>query len=268
MFTVNPWVSRIGLTVSALALTLNLSVAHSVPFASGLVVTGDNDLDTLFTFNGSGTLDVTAGGTSSSSAYPGVSSTDDSLTDIGDGVGFTGTASATGGTPTAPDEFAIGIDTVMSLTNTSASDIYAVTFRLSWSNYVNADGADAFADSELTLGSNGGFDDVFFNDLASDIPFGDEIAGIPTGNAGDPLSDSGDFLFSFLLNPTDVLDLELSWTLEGADFAGGLAEADLSAFLSIESVDVRAPLPGTLFLVGIGMILLPLQRRLRAHMQR
>lgn len=262
MFTVNHWARRIGLALTAVFFAFHLSIAHSVPFATGLVVTGDNTLDAGFLYNGSGTLDITLGGSSSNHVYPGTISTGGSLTDINDGVGFTGTAGVT------DDEFAIGIDTVMSLTNSSASDIYEVAFRLSYSNFVEASGGDAYADSELTLGSNGGFDDVFFSDLFTDTVNGNEVGGNPVAGFGGPLSESGDFTFDFLLNPSDILDLELSWTLEGGDFASGYAGADLSAFLSIDSVVVRTPLPGTLFLVGIGMILLPLQRRMRSYMQR
>lgn len=268
MFTVKHCIGRIGLTLTATALVFHFSVAQAVPFSTGLSITGSTTFDDSFSFGSSGGFSVVESGATTASTYDTVPIvTGDNpltglLTDFGDGFGFTGSASVT------DDGFAAGVDTTIQLINTSSSNIYKVFFRLSYSNSVNADGDDAFADSELILGSNGGFDDVFFSDLKSDTFFGDEDAGLLTGGFGDPLLDNGDFLFSFILNPSDILDLDMSWTLEGGDFASGLAESDFSVFLSIDSVDVKTPLPGTLFLVGIGIILLPLQRRLRGYMQR
>ena len=272
MFTIKHVVSRIGLAFTAGALVFHLSVAHAIPFASGLIITGDTTFDNVFSFGPtSGDFSVVSGGSTTTSTYAdfsviGANPLGGSLTDIGDGFGFTGIASAT------DEEFAIGIDTAMSLTNSSASDIYLVTFKLSYSNLVNADGGDAFADSELTLDSemnlDGNITEEFFTDLKSDTFFGDEIGGGLTGGFGDILSESGDMFLSFTLNPSDFLDLNMIWTLEGGDFDGALAEAELSAFISIDSVVVKTPLPGTLFLVGIGLILLPLQRRMRAIMEK
>lgn len=270
MFTVKKLSNGIGLVLTA-ALALQVSVAQAVPFDPGLSVSGSVTLDTGFTVNGSGTLDATVGGSSHNLAYPGTVSINvapGGISDINDGIGFTGQAYETA-SDLGPGEFAIGIDSIMSLVNTTVSSIFDVTFKLSYSNLVEAGGPDAFSDSELTLGSNGGFDDIFFSDLISDTLNGNEIGGNPAAGFGGELSEAGDLFFSFTLNPSDILDLEMVLTLEGGEFADGFAKADILAFLSIDQVDVRStavPLPGTFVLVGLGLILLPLQRRMRATM--
>lgn len=274
MFTVKHLISRIGLAFIAGALAFNLSIAHAIPFTSDLSITGDTTFDDGFSFGGSGDFDVVEGGVTTQSTYSDSTVTGSNpllgtLTDINDGIGFTGVASAAGN-DLGPGEFAIGFDTYLNLTNNSATDAYEVVFKLNFSNTVNADGADGVSDSELTLDADGS--EIFFSDLISDTLNGDEDGGNLTGGFGDPLSDSGDAFFTFLLNPTDMLDLDMAWTLTGGDFAQGLAEADLSAFLSVYSVTLQGgppvptPLPATFFLVGLGLILLPLQRRMRTLM--
>ena len=151
------------------------------------------------------------------------------------------------------------------MANNSASDIYTVTFRLIFENRVNADGPDAFADSNLFLTDSLNVDDIFFSDIKSDTLFGDEVGGALTGTFGNELvqGNSAD-LFTYTLNPTDVVNLNMSWTLEGGDFdTMGLATASMSARLLVDSVTVKTPLPGTVVMVALGIVLLPLQRRLR-----
>ena len=275
MFTVKHLISRIGLAFIAGALAFNLSVAHAIPFTTDLSISGSTVFDDAFSFgNTSGDFSVVSGGGATTSTYSGSSVTGanplaGTLTDINDGFGFTGTASAT------DDTFGIGFDTALSIFNSSATDVYEVVFKLSYSNMVNATGGDAVADSELTLGCNGGFDDLFFSDLVSDTVNGNVDNGNDTGTYGGLLSASSDDFFTFLLNPSDLLNLDMVWTLEdfSGDYAGGFAEAELSAFLSIDSVTLQGggptpvPLPATFFLVGLGLILLPLQRRLRTLME-
>lgn len=275
MFTIKHLISRIGLAFIAGTLAFNLSVAHAIPFTSDLSITGETAFDDTFSFgNTSGDFSVVSGGGTTASTYSGSSVTGanplaGTLTDINDGFGFTGTASATN------DTFGIGFDTNLNIFNNSLVDVYEIVFKLSFSNRVNATGSDAVSDSELTLGSNGGVDDLFFSDLVSDTVNGNSDDGNGTGGFGGILSASGDEFFTFLLNPSDMIDLDMSWTLEdfSGDYAGGLAEADLSAFLSVYSVTQQGgpapvPLPATFFLVGLGLILLPLQRRMRAYMGR
>ena len=267
MFTLRRLTSRAGLALTATAFVFNFSVAHAA-FSTDIQIGGDTIFDDGFSIGTSGDFSTVSGGIADISTYAvdssvtGVNPQAGALTDIGDGFGFSGIASMT------DDVFSAGFDTYIGITNVSLIDTYEVTFKLNFSNMVNADGGDAYADSELTLFKDG-VDEIFFSDLVSDTSFGDTDGGVATGGFGDALSDGGDAFFTYTLNPSELLELDMSWTLEGGDFAGGLAEADLSAFLSVHSVERQAvptPLPATFFLVGLGLALLPLQRRMRAYM--
>ena len=269
MITLNQIIrSRIGFAVAAAALMLNLSLAHAVPFNPNVVITGSNDFDQDNSFNGTGGFSMVSGGATTSSTYDGapvVTGADPlagSLTDIGDGFGFTGTASVT------DDDFLIGFDIAINAIN-NTSIMQTIVFKLSFSNMVNADGDDAYAHSNLSLSDDIIGDDFFFSDLKSDTVFGDENGGVlidpdpinnpNPANYGATLTESGDLLFSYIMDPLDEVNLFMSWTLEGGDYAGGLAEGDLTAFLSVDAV---VPLPGSLWLMLSGMLLL-LQRVVR-----
>lgn len=260
--------------IAGLAL-LPISNTHAIPFTSDISIMGETDFDEGFALGTtSGTFDLTSGTSTTTSTYSGATVTGadplaGSLTDIGDGFGFDGIARVT------DDEFKIGFDTSLDVSNNSATDSYEVVFGLDFDNMVNADGSDAFADSELTLDID--FIEAFFSDLLSDTMFGDEVGGDPTDPAtfGASLMDSAiGRLFTLTLNPGDTIDMLLSWTLKGEDFDGGLAEADLSAFLYVDSVsNITSPPPppppsgvpeaGTLFLFSAGLIGLLAQRRRR-----
>ena len=66
----------------------------------------------------------------------------------------------------------------------------------------------------------------------SDTFFGDENGGelIDPASFGASLAENGDLLFSYMLNPTESLDLLLRWELDGGDYAGGLASANMRCF--------------------------------------
>jgi len=127
---------------------------------------------------------------------------------------------------------------------------------------VNADGGDAYSDSELTLHhklpGDIDFSEIFFSQLISDTSFGDVVGGVP-GLFGESLTESGSQLFNYMLAPGEQVDLIMSWTLFGGVYHpdGGLAEANLTADLTL------VPLPGSLLFMVSGMLLLPLQRLLR-----
>ena len=248
--------SRAGIIVAAAALVLNLSIAHAVPFNPNVVITGSNTFDDANSFNGSGGFSIVSGGATTASTYDAASEVSPmggnplagALTDAGDGFGFTGIASAT------DYAFLIGFDTEINIINNS-SFMQQVVFRLTFSNMVNADGDDAYAFSNLFMFDDISADDIFFSDLTSDTLNGDLNGGDPTvaGGFGDVLMENGDLLFTYIMNPSDEVNLFLSWTLDGEDFAGGLAEGNLNAFLSVDRV---VPVPGALWLMLSGMLVL------------
>lgn len=254
------WISRITLAAAAAALALNLSAAHALVISA--TTTFDDVTVNDFSFGPTtGSFSLVSGGTSTTATFSGDTATTNPLsgplTDAFDGSGFTGSASASN------DSFAIGFDTVISVLNDTAST-QTVVFRLDYSNMVNADGGDAYADSELTLdqklAGETDFSEIYFSDLLSDTFFGDEVGGVATGQSGETLMDSGVELFTYMLNPSDQIELKMSWTLEGGDFLGGQAEANLSADLTI------VPLPGAFLLMLSGLLLLPLQRLMRKYL--
>jgi len=267
--------------IAGLAL-LPITNSHATPFTSDIIITGSTDFAEGFALGTtSGAFDLTSGTSTTISTYSGANVTGadplaGSLTDIRDGFGFNGTASAT------DDDFGIGFDSSLGVINNSVTDSYDVVFGLNFSNSVNADGDDAYAFSELILDID--LAEAFFSHLESDtLPlldggFGDFKNGISLGTFGTDLLDTATgLLFTLTLNPGDTIDMLLSWTLEGGDFAGGLAEADLSAFLYVDSVsNITSPPPppppsgvpeaGTLFLFSVGLLGLLAQRRRRVNM--
>ena len=249
MLNVKFWISRMGKSAAATLLALNLSVAQA------LVVDATTTFDDVFSFGPtSGSFSLTSGGVATNATYSGSMATANPLTgpltQNFDGTGFDGSASAT------DQDFLIGFDTLVTVFNDEAV-VKEVQLRLDYSNMVNADGDDAFAHSNLFLFDNINPGDIFFSDLTSDTLNGDLIGADLTGGSGEMLSQSGAVVFSYLLNPLDTLELNMIWTLEGGDFASGLAQADLSANLTI------VPLPGALLFMVSGLLLLPLQRLLR-----
>lgn len=247
-----------SLTVLAAMLAFNLPLAHAISFNPFVSISGETNFDESFSFGTSGSFNKIVGGTDTTSTYTGNTVTGDNpltatFTDLNDGLGFTGTASATN------DIFGIGFDATINVTNNSLN-VIGVIFNLVYSNSVNAQGSDAVSDSELLLFDDSG--EIFFSDLVSDTFNGNENNGVSTGVFGGALAHSGDLLFTYTLNPSEQVNLDLIWTLEefSGDYAGGIAEADLTAFLSIDTV---VPLPGALLLMISGMLLFPLQHLIR-----
>jgi hypothetical protein len=184
------------------------------------------------------------------------------LTDTGDGFGITGTADAAFD-PDIDTEFLIGIDFIIDLMNSSATDTYKITFKVgsstggNFNNRVDADGADAFAESEFTVDTPAGTE-VFFTDLLSDTLFGDEENGVDLGTFGALVSDIGMETFDITLAPGDMEEIVGAWTMEGGVFANdlGAATVDFSAFLSVDSIEnlTQVPEPSTMLLLATGLV--------------
>lgn len=180
------------------------------------------------------------------------------LTHIGDGLGVDGDVDAAFQDPES--EFGIGIDMLFDIENSSPTDSYRITFRVDLrENTVDADGSDAYADSEFTVDDPDG--EVFFSHLNSDTFYGDEVGGEPEGTFGARLTESGIFLFDLVIDPGMNLEVEGDWTLNGGAYeSGSLATVDFDAFISVDNVENLSspgpepvPEPGTFLLLGSGL---------------
>ncbi len=247
--------------LTAAMTVLPLAAAYAGPISPVFVSSGETSLDTVSSFGPtSGSFDVTVGGSITTTTYVGDTPTganplSGDPTHTGDGFGYDGLASA------GDEEFLTGLDTNFWLNNGDATDSYDVVLKLAFDNSVNADGSDAYADSEFVV--NIGGVDVFWSDLASDT-VGDltdvshgTVAG-STAAHGDAFSHTGTEFFTVTLAAAEAIEVVAFWTFEGGDYAGGLAEGALSMDLTIHSVaktdgDVPVPEPGTLLLMAAGL---------------
>ena len=275
-----------SIVVVAAALTgwLQSPVAVAVPFTSDLSVSSTLTFDTAFAdpasagasfyaISGSGTqtgvLRGAAGGVAlSGSSYNGFTVTGSNpltavLTNTGDYIGaHSNVASATdSGT------FAAGIGSPIDLTqlslsvhNNSATIGYRLLFSYAMQNTVTATGPDAFAHSQFSLSANG--TELRFSDLTSDSKNGNVKNGV-AGGLGGTVVQSDIATLAFDLLPGGDLNLHGFWTLEGGAFATGSAASSLfDLTLSIFRVTPldqpppSVPVPGTLVLLGLGLLAL------------
>lgn len=257
---------------NSILVTLLTFFSFSSAYA-GLIPSDISIVDASVTFDvdsfgdTSGDFDLVSAGVATTSDFAGdtVTTGDNpimgNLTHTGDGVGFSGDVSI------SDDEYTIGFDSLLSVENLSAVDMYEIVFKLTFRNLVNASGLDSFADSEFTFFANG--DEVFFSDLLSDSFYGNEIAGDSVPGFGGELSESDTLYFSFMLDPTEFLDIELSWTLSGGDFDSGNSQASFSQFLAIDSITNQStpvddiPEPTSLILFALGILALN-QKQIRS----
>ncbi|NQZ24318.1 MAG: PEP-CTERM sorting domain-containing protein [Colwellia sp.] len=255
------WKIFVGFSFAVICSVCSISSAYA-----GLITSDINIVDASITFDDvssfgetAGDFSVIEGGTTTTSIFAGDTVTTGvnpllgTLTETDDGIGFSGAADVSG------DEYLIGFDSFLSVENSSLVDIYQVFFKLTFSNLVNATGDDAYADSEFVLMANGS--EIFFSDLLSDSLYGNEIGGVLNGDFGGEMTESDTLLFDFILNPLDILDLELIWTLEGGEYDNGSSIASFSQFLSVDSVTLQqtappqsVPEPTTLLLFAIGIL--------------
>lgn len=239
-----------GINDRALSYSTNLVITGQINFDNEVALADGNVTQ-------SGSFSMTAGGTTTTSTYNGttVSGADPlsgTLTDIGDGFGITGDATAS-----FESEFEIGIDIdPWSIKNNSATTPYAITFKVNFNNEVESGGPDAFADSEFMIKAGGS--EVFFTDVVSDTVNGNKIDGIATGDSGGLVKDIDMISFKVFVDPLMTVVLSGAWSLEGGVYDDespidlGFASTAFGATVSVVNV-TPVPVPATLILFGLGL---------------
>lgn len=251
---------RLALFVAA-ALIILQGAEVQADFAglSGLTVTGGVTFDTpSLWIDGaptiSGNFSKTVGGSTDSSGFDrnGVLTGDPvsqaaTLTHSGDG--FSMAASVSGFETSEID--VLGLDLIINLSNSSTVS-HLVTIGLNFSNAVDADGIDAYADSSLTLDDPA--DEIFFTDLTSDTLYGDVRNDNDLGTFGNIVSHSGTRSWDITLDPGQSIALIGAFSMSAGAFP------TVSSFAGEFNAQFTVvPEPSTILLLGIGC--LPLIRR-------
>jgi len=270
----------LALVLGATITVLRVADTQAVPIDSHVMITGTVSLDTVNsqppTGNATqtGTLSRTIGGATTTSTINGVTVTGanplgGTLTDIGDGLGI---LFNTGGSFPAENPL-FGGDYTIDIANTSATDTFKITFKVNFSNTVNASGADAFAQSKLSVQDvtmNPTITELFFTDLISDTVNGNMKNGTTLGSSGGPLDDIGMTFVDITVAPGATINLQALQNVKGGAFAAGSQySAGLDTSISVNAVmdltqpPTPIPEPGTLALFGTGLVgvMLYLRRR-------
>jgi len=252
-------------------------VAYGVPFSSDVIIDGSITFDSTYSSvagtTQSGSISSLVSGASSSNTITGATITGSdslagTLTDIGDGFGsmFSMSGNQNGHAGELYSDYAFNIS------NNSLTDQYLVSFNISYSNFVNGDGSDAYADSQFSLLNANTFAELFFTDLTSDTLFGDKENGTDLGSFGASILDVDTISLDFILNPLTSIDLSGLNALEGGVFDDFSAfNGSLSTFISVANIEnltdpgTSVPAPPTMYLMFIGLLGLLLGRRKKLH---
>ncbi|MBI5258117.1 MAG: hypothetical protein HY855_16560 [Burkholderiales bacterium] len=236
------------------------AVAQAAPISSSLVITGSVTLDTansVATTGGasqSATLKKVVGGTTTTGSFSGNPASISAnplaatLTDLGDGFGahFSMGGSFAGSAMTSDALFA---DYLLNLVNNSLTETFTITFHASIANAVSASGADAFAQSDISLKTASNVE-LLFSDHRIDT--------LNTGPGNNFTQEGGGNSFSVTLAPGQSASFNALQRQRGGVFAAGSYGADLNAFLFVDSVvgtggPQPVPLPGSLPLAVLAL---------------
>jgi len=250
-------------------------VAYGVPFSSDVIINGsitfDSTNSSVAGTTQSGSISSLVSGASTSSSISGTTLTgtnplSGALTDLGDGFGsaFYMSGNQNG------DAGALYSDYAFNINNNSLTDQYLIRFNIGFSNFVNADGSDAYVDGQLTLMNAMSLSELFFTDLTSDVLFGDKENGTNLASFGASLLDTGNVSLDIVLNPLGNFDLSGLNALEAGVFDSvSRFNGTLSSFISVSSVEnltntgppAGVPAPSTLYLMAIGLLGLLIRRK-------
>lgn len=248
-----------------------MTAASAALITPDLTASVTTNFDSASSFGAtSGDFSVISAGSTTTNTYSDFTAiTSDTLSDgilnTGDGTTFTGSALLTD----ADDGYLIGFDSLISLANNSLTDIIEIVFRLDLSNSILASGDDGFTDSEFFILDNGA--DLHVSDIMLDTVNGNETNGElddPEAYGGAKLDTFND-IFTFTLNPGDIIDIELFWTLEGYAGLSSTSQATFSQSFIVESSRIvnsnnpqPVPEPTTLALLLIAMFLFTYRKKL------
>lgn len=249
------FVLSMPVAVNAVAIDSSLTITGSVQFdtVNSSAASGAATQDGSFsgTFNG-----ATSGSTINNTTVTGSNPVSGNMTEIGDSLGsvlnFSGTSGGTNG--------GMFTDFLVDISNTSATDQFMITFAVDFSNIIDANGGDAYADSQLSIFNTTNSLEVFFTDLTSDTFFGDKVNGVSPGTFGDALSDTGIATFDIFIDPLATINLSGLNAIEGGAFsADGSYSGSLETVLSIVAVSNLTgpqPVPETspLVLLSLGLL--------------
>lgn len=240
---------------------MSTQLSHAALITPDITISGFAEFDTTsLPFSGTGSqngeIKSVLGGTKSTTIITDVTPTGANpqgglFSMTGDGVGAS--AVAMGAAFDLMEDFFFSFS--FDLANASGIDDYMISFGFDFSNTVDADGADAYVDSEIVLEDTAG--ELFFSDVTSDAFFGDEKNGTALATSGAAISDSGVFDFDVTLLAGDMYSFDGFLKMDGKEFDGGSFSADSTAFIYIKEITklgapVSVPTPATmlLFLTG------------------